>query len=131
MIKLGYVIAYVSDVEEALSFFENAFQLKRKFLTDEKDYGELETGSTILAFATHELGESNFTGGYQRANASDKPLGIEIALITDDVQSSHAMAIKFGAQELKEPEQKPWGQTVSYIRCPAGLLIELCTSISD
>ena len=131
MIKLGYVIAYVSDVEMALSFFENAFQLKRKFLTDEKDYGELETGSTILAFATHELGESNFTGGYQRANASDKPLGIEIALITDDVQSSHAMAIKFGAQELKEPEQKPWGQTVSYIRCPAGLLIELCTSMSD
>jgi len=131
VIKLGYVIAYVSDVEMALSFFENAFQLKRKFLTDEKDYGELETGSTILAFATHELGESNFTGGYQRANASDKPLGIEIALITDDVQSSHAMAIKFGAQELKEPEQKPWGQTVSYIRCPAGLLIELCTSMSD
>ena len=131
MIKLGYVIAYVSDVEMALTFFENSFKLERKFLTDEKDYGELETGSTILAFATHELGESNFTGGYQRANASDKPLGIEIALITDDVQSSHAMAIKFGAQELKEPEQKPWGQTVSYIRCPAGLLIELCTSISD
>ena len=131
MIKLGYVIAYVSDVDNALSFFESAFKLERKFLTEEKDYGELETGSTILAFATHELGESNFTGGYQRANDSDKPLGMEIALITDDVKASHAMAIKFGAQELKEPEQKPWGQTVSYVRCPAGLLIELCTSMSD
>lgn len=131
MIKLGYVIAYVDDIERAISFFENAFQLKRKFLTEEKDYGELETGSTVLAFASHKLGESNFSGDYERANGSNKPLGIEIALITDDVQMSHAMAIKFGAQELKEPEQKPWGQTVSYIRCPSGLLIELCTSMSD
>jgi len=38
MVKFGYTINYVSDVERALSFFEEAFAMKRKFITDEKDY---------------------------------------------------------------------------------------------
>ena len=38
--------------------------MKRKFITDEKDYGELDTGKTVLSFASHKLGKSNFQGGY-------------------------------------------------------------------
>ena len=129
MVKFGYAINYVPDVETALSFFEKAFGMKRKFITDEKDYGELETGNTVLSFASHELGSSNFQGGYVSASESKEPLGIEIALITDDVASAHSNAIQFGAVELKKPESKPWGQVVSYVRCPSGILVELCTPI--
>jgi lactoylglutathione lyase len=25
----------------------------------------------------------------------------------------------------------PWGQTVSYVRCPDGTLVELCTPMAD
>ncbi len=131
MVKFGYTISYVSDVNETLSFFEKAFGMNRKFITQEQDYGELATGETTLAFASHELGSSNFKGGYISGSTSDKPLGTEIALVTADVAATHASALEFGATELKAPEQKPWGQVVSYLRCPSGILLELCTPIAE
>ena len=131
MVRFGYAINYVPDVESALSFFEKAFDMKRKFITEEKDYGELDTGETVLSFATHELGKSNFQGGYVSASESEKPLGVEIALVTDDVALAHNQAIESGAIELKTPETKPWGQVVSYVRCPSGILLELCTHINS
>jgi hypothetical protein len=33
-------------------------------------------------------------------------------------------------RELAAPVSKPWGQTVSYVRCPDGALVELCSPIS-
>jgi uncharacterized glyoxalase superfamily protein PhnB len=131
MVKFGYTINYVRDVNVALSFFEKAFEMKRRFITEENDYGELDTGETTLAFASHELGNSNFNGGYISGSESDKPLGTEIALVTTDVEASHLVALKHGATELKSPEQKPWGQVVSYVRCPSGILLELCTPIAS
>jgi catechol 2,3-dioxygenase-like lactoylglutathione lyase family enzyme len=58
-----------------------------------------------------------------------RPLGVEVALVADDVQAAHARALAHGAVELAPPTQKPWGQTVSYLRSPDGCLIELCTAI--
>jgi len=129
MVKFGYTINYVSNVTDALVFFEKSFKMKRRFLTEEQDYGELETGETVLAFATHELGKTNFSGGYISTTDSEKPLGIEIAFVTEDVKLAHESALKNGATELKKPEQKPWGQVVSYVRCPSGILLELCTPV--
>jgi predicted enzyme related to lactoylglutathione lyase len=126
--KFGYTIIYVPDVLASLEFFEKAFGLKRRFV-HESGYGEMETGTTALAFATHELGESNLPNGYVKADSSKIPLGIEIALVTEDVAASHAKAVSEGAISLKEPVQKPWGQIVSYVRCPDGTLIELCSPL--
>lgn len=39
-----------------------------KFITEENDYGDLNTDETTLAFATHELDSSNFHGGYMSAD---------------------------------------------------------------
>lgn len=125
--KLGYTIAYVADVPASLAFFENAFGLVRRFLHEGGDYGELETGPTTLAFASLDLGNANFDGGVLAASESPRPLGMEIALLTDDVPAAHARALGAGAVELKAPQVKPWGQTVSWVRCPAGILVELCT----
>jgi lactoylglutathione lyase len=129
--KFGYTIIYVPEVEASLSFFEEAFGLSRRFLHESGTYGELETGETTLAFAAHELGELNFPTGHVAAHDSPKPLGIEIALVTPDVPSAHAAAIKAGAVELAAPKEKPWGQVVSYVRCPDGTLVELCTPIGE
>lgn len=127
--KLGYTIVYVPDVARSLSFFESAFGLRRRFLHESGTYGELETGETTLSFAAHELGDLNFPGGHVRANESRQPLGVEIALVTDDVPSAHQRAIEHGAAELSPPASKPWGQVVSYVRAPDGMLIELCTPV--
>ncbi len=52
---------------------------------------------------------------------------MEIALVTEVVAAAHAKAIPEGAVYLKEPLLKPWGQTASYVRCPDGTLIEICS----
>jgi lactoylglutathione lyase len=126
--KFGYTIIYVPDVAASLAFFEQAFGLKTRFIS-EPDYGELETGATTLAFAQHALGAANLPTGYVQASASPTPLGIEIALVSDDVIEAHCRAVEAGAISLREPAQKPWGQLVSYVRCPDGTLVELCSPV--
>ncbi len=127
--NLGYTIIYVPDVLASVEFFEKAFGFKRRFV-HESGYGELETGATVLAFASHELGRANLPGGYVLASQSELPLGMEIALVTEDVAAAHAKAIAAGAASIGEPAQKPWGQTVSYVRCPDGTLVELCSHVA-
>lgn len=125
--KLGYTIVYVPDVAASLAFFERAFGFRRKFLHESGTYGELDTGETTLSFASHELGDTNFAGGHVHADTSAQPLGFEIALVTADVLAAHASAVAAGAREMAAPVHKPWGQVVSYVRCPDGVLVELCT----
>ena len=127
--QLGYTIVYVPNVAASLTFFEDAFGLSRRFLHESGDYGELETGETTLAFASHELGNTNFPAGFVAASESSKPLGVEIALVTPSVVEAHTKALAVGATELKEPETKPWGQVVSYVRCPDGTLVEVCSPV--
>ena len=128
--KFGYTIIYVTDFASSLAFFEKAFGLKIRFV-HESGYGELETGSTTLAFASHALGRSNLPAGYVAADVSEKPLGIEIALVTESVPVAHAQAVAAGAQSIREPMLKPWGQIVSYVRAPDGTLVELCTPVNN
>ena len=128
--KLGYTIIYVPDVAASLTFFEKAFDVSRRFLHETGTYGELATGETTLAFAAHALGDMNFPGGHVAAHSSAQPLGFEVAFVTENVAQAHAKALATGATELACPKQKPWGQVVSYVRCPDGVLVELCTPIS-
>jgi lactoylglutathione lyase len=125
--KFGYTIIYVPDVTASLIFFEKAFGFPRRFLHESGDYGELETGATTLAFASHELGAMNLPSGFVAANKSAQPLGVEVAFVTPSVAEAHAQALAVGATEVKAPESKPWGQVVSYLRCPDGTLVELCS----
>nr|WP_315431038.1 VOC family protein [uncultured Albidiferax sp.] len=128
--KLGYAIIYVPNVSASLAFFERAFGLKRKFLHESGTYSELDTGETTLSFAAHTLGDMNFPGRHVHADTSLQPLGFEIALVTENVPSAPAQAVNTGATALAAPPVKPWGQTVSYVRCPNRVLVELCTPIA-
>jgi lactoylglutathione lyase len=129
--KFAYTIIYVPSVADSLTFFENAFGFTRRFLHESGDYGELDTGETTLAFAAIGLGNINLPNGFVAASASPLPLGIEIAFTTESIQSDHSRAISAGAAEIKPPEAKPWGQSVSYLRCPDGTLVELCTPMTS
>ena len=127
--RFGYTIVYVSDVEASLAFFERAFGLARRFLHESGGYGELETGGTALAFAQHEVARSNLGRDYLAAGASSSPLGMEIGLVTEDVQAAFERAVEAGAEPIGQPVDKPWGQIVAYVRCPDGTLVELCTAM--
>ncbi len=130
-VKFGYTIIYVPDVLASLDFFTRAFGIERRFLHKSGMYGELETGDTALAFAAHAMGEMNYPAGHVEAHSSAKPLGMEIALVTPDVPGAHMRAVEAGAVELAPPCVKPWGQTVSYVRCPDGSLVELCSPMGE
>ncbi len=127
--KYGYTIIYVSSVEETLEFYKKAFGFDIKFIHESKAYGELETGETTLAFASHDMGDMNLGGKYSKANINDKPFGIELAFVTKDVSAAFEKAVASGAVPLKEPEEKPWGQIVGNVRAVDGSIIELCSPI--
>jgi uncharacterized glyoxalase superfamily protein PhnB len=127
MIKFQYTILYVEDVTKSIEFYENSFGFERKFITPENDYGELNTGETTISFASKTLATSNLKNGFVESNISQKPFAIELGLVTDDVEKYIHQAIQNGAIIEQEAKQKPWGQTVAYIRDIDGFLIELCT----
>lgn len=127
--KFGYTIIYVASVEKALEFYRSAFGFDVRFLHESKDYGELETGETVLAFASHEMGDMNLDGKYAKGNIDEKPFGIELAFVADDVAAAYKKAVSAGAIPIKEPTQKPWGQVVGYVRAIDGSLIEICSPV--
>lgn len=114
------------DVEAAVAFYEKAFGLSRNFVAEDASFGELNTGETKLAFASEQMGDSHYDGGFQRPSA-ERPFNIEIALVFDDVGEAFARALENGASPLSEPVEKPWGQVVAYVRDPFGTLVELAT----
>jgi len=123
------VILYVDDVAASLGFYEKAFGLTRRFFngTNGKAYGELETGTARLAFASIPLAEEHLKQKVTAAAPDKKPLGVEVALTTADVRALFVRAVNAGATAISEPETKPWGQTVAYLRDNSGFLVELCT----
>ena len=127
MIKFAYTILYVQNVQKTASFYEQAFDLKIKFITPENDFAELVTGETTLSFASIELGNQNLEQGFIQSKLDSKPFGIEIAFTTDDVEATVQRAILAGASLLQKAKVKPWGQTVAYIRDLDGFLIEVCS----
>jgi uncharacterized glyoxalase superfamily protein PhnB len=131
-ISLGYVILYVNDVAASLAFYEQAFGLSRRFFNDDngKAYGELETGTACLAFASLDLAREHLKQEIVAASPDKPPLGVEVALVTTDVPGLYTRAVKAGAKPVSEPATKPWGQTVAYVRDNAGHLVEICTPVT-
>lgn len=129
--KYAYTILYVQDVKATVEFYENAFGFQRKFITPELDYGELNSGETTIAFASIELGKSNFKNGFEKLSPSKKPFGIEMAFTTEDIESDFERAIIAGATAYEGIKEKPWGQKVGYLLDINGFLIEVCTPVKN
>lgn len=127
--KFGYTIIYVSDVEATINFYKKVFSLEQHFLHESKQYGELNTGDTKLAFASNSLAESNGIT-FVKNDAKKAAAGFEIAFITNDVKQSYTHAINHGAIAVKAPTMKPWGQEVAYVRDLNGIVIEICSPMS-
>ncbi len=125
--KYAYTILYVPSVLESLEFYEKTFGFERKFLTEEKDYGELRSGETVIAFASKQLANSNLSNGFMVAKQNEKPFPIEMGFTTDDVEGTIKKAIDNGAKLEEAIKSKPWGQKVAYIRDNNGFLLEICT----
>ena len=125
---LGYIIIYVADVPVTIAFYENAFGLKLRFINESNQYAEMETGQTALAFANEKfvMDSRSFRLNRQKEQAA----GAEVAFVVDNVEKRFKHAVDSGAMEVSKPIQKPWGQTVSYVRDNNGFIVEICSAIN-
>ncbi len=126
--KLGYVIIYVQDVAKTIEFYERAFGLKVRFVHESGAYAEMETGQTALAFASEVMIQGSHP--FRPNRIAEEPPGVEICLVAEDVKGQFERALKAGAISVTKPEQKPWGQVVSYVRDNNGCLVEICSPMA-
>jgi uncharacterized glyoxalase superfamily protein PhnB len=127
MIKFSYPILYVKDVIKSISFYEKAFDFKRKFIAPNNEYDELITGDATLSFAAISLAKTNLPGGFIEGSPGEKPFEIEIGFTTKEVEEVYDNAIKAGGIAVEKAKTKPWRKIVAYVKDPDGFLIEICT----
>jgi uncharacterized glyoxalase superfamily protein PhnB len=129
-LRFGKTILYVREVETTVDFYERAFGLRRRFVHETKQYAELETGSTALAFASNELARNNLAHIDFRPNdINAHPPGLEIALSSIDVHRDYKRAVEAGARSVSLPKSLPWGQVVAYVRDLNGVLVEIASEL--
>lgn len=126
--KLGYTILYVADVKESVSFYQRAFGLSPKFVHEGGDFGEMDTGTTSLAFSSRAL--MTQLGKAPKPADSAEP-NFEIAFVVDDVPAALDRAVAAGAKLVQAPQDMPWGQTVAYVADMDDFLVELCTPVAE
>ncbi|NQY58728.1 VOC family protein [Cognatishimia sp.] len=124
--RFRYSILYVDDVPATLAFYKEAFGFETGFLHEGKDYGELVTGDTKLAFSAKSLMREI---GKTPSDADPKAPSFELAFETESVAEDFARAVAAGAVPVQEPAEMPWGQVISYVSDPNGFLIEICAPI--
>jgi uncharacterized glyoxalase superfamily protein PhnB len=128
--NLSYVVVYVPDVAHALSFYESAFGLERRLLHESGQFGELDTGTTVLAFTGHALAADAVPLRYRPLSPDEDAAGFELTLTTADVQAAFDRAVGAGATAVAAPHATPWGQTVAYVRDHVGTAIGLATPMA-
>ena len=126
-LTLGWVIVYVDDPAETAAFYERVFGMRVEFGFE--TYAQMDTGATKLGFAAYSLGDDNFPGGVRRAGGDGAPANVEIALVHEDVDGAYALALDAGCTSLAEPQDKPQGQRVAWVRDPFGTLIEIASPL--
>jgi len=130
-IRFAYTILYVPDVARSIAFYESAFGLIARFVAESGEYGELDSGPTTLGFAQEDFAAGGRGGLRARPlRPDDEPPSCEVAFACDDVAAAYDRALAAGATAITEPTQKPWGQTVAYVRDRDGVIVELCTPVS-
>lgn len=129
MVQLTHIIYYVKNVQNAVNFYQKALNMKLNFMHESGAYAELAAGQISLAFAQDALGAENLPQGYYKNDLQSLPAGCEIVFTTDDVDATTKKALQEGAVIVVPPKQKPWGQTVAYVRDPEGILIEIASKM--
>lgn len=129
----GYTFIWVDDVQATVAFYERAFGLKPRFLTENGAmgyYAEMETGATTLAIADAKEAKALFPDGYTPLDPKQPPTAFQISFITSEVAATYESALAAGATSMSPPCQQPWGQTIARVRDPNGVLISIATPLA-
>jgi lactoylglutathione lyase len=127
VMKLTSTILYVPCVEKAMEFYTHVFGLQEQFITECKQYGEMDTGSLTLAFVSESWVQDQNPSPIQPSlnRLSNAPGGFELNFTTDNVEQAYQSAVSKGATALFPPKLQPWGQTVAFVRDLNGVIVEI------
>lgn len=124
--RLDGLMLWVPDVPATVRYYHQAFGIEPRWVREEGDYAQMETGEVMLQFASATAAPA--TGvDVTIASLDTSAPGMQLALSTDDVAAAMQKAIDAGGSEVAAPVTKPWGQIVGYVRDLNGFLIELAT----
>ena len=107
-----------------MAFYETAFGLELQMMDEAKTYAQLGTGETTLASADESAATA--TGlDVRRHRPDEHPAAVQLAFVHDDVVAAYERAVAAGAVAEVPLVEKPWGQTLGYLRDNNGFLVEL------
>ncbi len=118
--RFGYTILYVEDVARAIDFYERAFGLSRRFITDDVTYGEIETDDTPPSFAKHMTSRtvrwtpmirpSHLPNTRWPANSPPPDAGVM-------THAKHTLASQFipGGYRRNDPAEQPAGVEIGFV----------------
>lgn len=124
-LAMKYIILYVTDFEKTMHFYKDVLGLKVKMQQD--TYVEFDTGVTTLSVNTRQSVKAEI--GLDIPEDITSTQTFEIGFVVEDVVVTIEALRKQGVTIIKEPVEKPWGQTVAYVADPDGHYIEICTSV--
>jgi len=127
-LELKFVLVHVDDVQKAAQFYQDAFGLMMRLRASEGGYIEFETGATVLALVERSFANTHLP---KKLHSKKPNRGVEIALITKDVQGAWQRAVAAGASPIIGPKQQPWGQEVAWVQCPEGTLVEIASPMNQ
>ena len=128
MATFRWTILHVPDVDGAVEFYGRAFGFRATRHDEDGSYAELDTGGTVLAFASHDLILRSHPRGFVNLQSQTSPPCMELAFLVDDVEAAWRQAIAAGATPQRHPEWMPWGQRVGWVRDCNGILVELVST---
>ncbi|GAB4824375.1 hypothetical protein Ancab_007263 [Ancistrocladus abbreviatus] len=127
----AYVVIYVKDVVKSVEFYAKAFGYNVRRLDESHRCGELESGQTTIAFTPmHQHETDDLTGSVQKSQSKLERGPVEVCLDFTDVDAAYKRAVENGAEAVREPEQKEWGQKVGYVRDIDGIVVRMGSHVT-
>jgi catechol 2,3-dioxygenase-like lactoylglutathione lyase family enzyme len=121
LFSLDYTVLIVEDLDRSVAFYTEALGIQLSHRSG--GYAQLITGPTRLALYTREAMSATLEQPLEPP-ARNAP-GSEIGFLVADVDAAYAEITLAGAEPVKPPTDRFWGQRTAYLRDPDGHLIEL------
>ncbi|KAL8141393.1 hypothetical protein V2J09_007414 [Rumex salicifolius] len=127
----AYTVVYVKDVAKSVDFYSKALGVNIRRLDQSHRWGELDTGTTTIAFTPLRQHETDdITGAVYVAQSKRERCPIEVCFDYADVDAAFKRAVENGAEAVKAPEPKEWGQKVGYVRDVDGIVVRMGSHVS-
>jgi predicted enzyme related to lactoylglutathione lyase len=107
--EIAYVNVFVSDLKQAVEFYESRLGLTLEHAAEEHGYASFRAGNIHLGLAVAGAGQLELVGRHT---------GVGFAV--DDLEAEHARLSELGVSFSEPPTRQPWGGFMALMTDPDG-----------